>query len=295
MSFSWDIKQKLCEIDGDCPFCVRSELAGIIGFSGDFSESRLKLLTEHTTLANRIIDNLKECVGVELNASGEKSKRILIEDSIVLENLRACLFLADEQTEKEFDDEILGMECCKAAYIRGAFLGGGCVLDPEKSYHLEFDTKYKKSAGRLKRLLQGMGYPVKITYRKGHHLVYIKEYETIADILGVMGAGAGVLMLYSAQIEKEIRNTINRQVNCETANARKSIAAASRQINAIKAIESACGLGALPDNLREVAEIRLMNPDMSLQELGQMLTSPIGKSGVNHRINKIMDFANSLK
>ena len=295
MSFSWDIKQKLCEITSDCPYCSRSELAGIVGFSGDFSESHLKLLTEHETLANRITDNLKDCVGIETAASGEKSKRILIEDSAALDNLRACLFLADEQTEKEFDSEILSMECCKASYIRGAFLGGGCVLDPEKSYHLEFDTKYKKSAGRLYRLLEQMGYPVKITYRKGHHLVYIKGYEAIADILGVMGAGGGALKMYSTQIEKEMRNAVNRYVNCETANTKRVVAAAGRQLSAIKKIESKCTLEALPENLRLVAELRLQNPDISLQELGEMLPVPIGKSGVNHRLNKIIDFANNLK
>ena len=295
MSFSWDIKQKLCQIISDCPYCARSELAGIVGFSGDFSESRLKLLTEHETLANRITDNLEQCVGIKTEASGEKAKRILIEDSAVLDNLRACLFLADEQTEKEFDGEILSMDCCKASYIRGAFLGGGCVLDPEKSYHLEFDTKYKKSAGRLYRLLEGIGYPVKITYRKGHHLVYIKGYEAIADILGVMGAGVGALKMHSTQIEKEMRNAVNRYVNCETANTKKVVAAAGRQLNAIKKIESRCALDTLPENLRIVAQLRLENPDISLQELGQLLPVPIGKSGVNHRLNKIIDFANNLK
>ncbi len=295
MSFSWDIKQKLCEIQSDCPYCVRSELAGIVGFSGELSGSKLKLLTENTTLAERIIYDLEECVGTAPKASGEKSKRILIEDSAVLDNLRACLFLADWQTENEFDSEILNLDCCKASYIRGAFLGGGCVLDPEKSYHLEFDTKYKKSASRLLRLLEGMGYPVKMTFRKGHHLVYLKGYEAIADILGIMGAGMGALALYSAQIEKEIRNAVNRQVNCETANATKVAVAAGKQINAIKTIESKIGISSLHENLREVAKLRLENPDLSLQELGGMLSVPIGKSGVNHRLSKIIQIANDLK
>ncbi len=294
MSFSWDIKQKLCGLSSDCPYCIRSELAGIVGFSGDFSESRLKLLTEHQLLAERITEDLKECIGTSPDVSGEKSKRILIEDSAVLENLRACLFLADEQTENEFEDEILKLECCRAAYVRGAFLGGGCVLDPEKSYHLEFDTKYKKSAGRLSRLLQKMGYPAKSTYRKGHYLVYLKGAEAIADILGFMGAGIGALAMYSAQMEKEIRNNVNRQVNCENANAEKLAKAAGRQLAAIRKIKSKCGLSVLPDNLRELAELRLEHTEDSLQKLGEMLVPPLGKSGVNHRMTKIMDIAKNL-
>lgn len=294
MSFSWDIKQKLCKLASDCPYCTRSELAGIVGFSGDFSESRLKLLTEHGLLADRIIYDLKECIGTSPSVSGEKSKRILIEDSAVLENLRACLFLADEQTENEFEDEILKLDCCRAAYIRGAFLGGGCVLDPEKSYHLEFDTKYKKSAGRLGKLLLEMGFPAKSTYRKGHYLVYLKGSEAIADILGLMGAGAGALAMYSAQMEKEIRNAVNRQVNCENANAEKLAKAAGRQLAAIRKIKSKQGLTLLPDNLKELAELRLQNPDASLEKLGKMLVPPLGKSGVNHRMTKIMEIAKDI-
>ncbi len=294
MSFSWDIKQKLCKLASDCPYCVRSELAGVVGFSGDFSESRLKLLTEHGLLAQRITNDLKECIGVSPAVSGEKSKRILIEDSAVLENLRDCLFLADEQAENEFEDEILKLDCCRAAYIRGAFLSGGCVLDPEKSYHLEFDTKYNKSAGRLSRLLQNMGFPAKSTYRKGHYLVYLKGSEAIADILGLMGAGAGALAMYSAQMEKEIRNAVNRQVNCENANAEKLAKAAGRQLAAIRKIMSKQGLGFLPDNLRELAELRLKNPYESLQKLGEMLVPPLGKSGVNHRMTKIIEIAKDL-
>lgn len=294
MSFSWDIKEKLCTLSGECPYCIRAEIAGIVGFSGEFSENLLRLMTEQQTLADRIVYDLKECIGIEAKQSGEKTKKILITDKAVLDNLRACLFLDDEQTEKEFDEEILKLDCCKSAYIRGAFLGGGCVLDPEKSYHLEFDTKYKKSSGRLKRLLESMGYPVKSTYRKGHNIVYIKGWEAIADILGVMGAGMGALALYSAQIEKDIRNNVNRQVNCETANAEKTAIAAAKQIGAIKKIESTCGLCVLGESLESLARLRLEYPDHSLQALGEMLTPTLGKSGVNHRMNKIIEFSKQL-
>ena len=107
MSFSWDIKEKLCTISGECPYCIRAEIAGIVGFSGEFSENLLRLMTEQQTLADRIVHDLKECIGIEAKQSGEKTKKILITDKTVLDNLRACLFLDDEQTEKEFDEEIL--------------------------------------------------------------------------------------------------------------------------------------------------------------------------------------------
>jgi len=294
LSFSWDIKEKLCSINLSCPYCARSELAGIVGFSGDFSESRLKLLTEHMLLAERAVSDIEDCIGVKPEISGDKSKRILIENELLLENLRNCLVLADWQTESEFENEILNLECCRISYIRGAFLSGGCVLDPEKEYHLEFDTKYKKSAGRLERLLLKMDYPVRVTYRKGHHLVYLKGAEAIADLLGVMGAGGGALALYNIQIEKEMRNRINRQVNCENANADKIAAAAARQLTAIKKIQKTVGLKTLPDNLQEIAKMRLRFPEIGLEQLGKKLVPPIGKSGVNHRLNKIISIASEL-
>lgn len=293
MSFSWDIKKKLCEILPDCPYCRRSELAGIIGFSGDFTEDRLKLLTGHQMLADRIKEDIKECIGFDVQITGEKSKRILIEDKSVLENLRAYLFL-DDEGDALFESEMLDLDCCRASYIRGAFLSGGCVLDPKRSYHLEFDTKYRRSAGRMEKLLTEMGFPVKITYRKGHHLVYAKELEAIADILGLIGAGGGALTVYSVQVEKEMRNSINRQVNCDTANANKLAAASLKQRTAILKIKNEYGLEYLPDNLRELAELRLENPDESLQTLGEMLSKPIGKSGVNHRMNRIIEVAENL-
>ena len=291
MSFSWDIKKKLCAAQTDCPYCRRSELAGIIGFSGDFTPEHLKLMTGHDMLAKRICDDFKDVIAYEPDVTGDKSKRILIEDETVLENLRSCLFIDDEQSEKEFESEILGLDCCRASYIRGAFLSGGCVLDPEKAYHLEFDTKYKKTAGRLMRVFQKMNYPVKQTSRKNHYLIYIKGYEYIADILGIMGADSGALTLYSVQVEKEMRNSINRQVNCDTANAKKLAAASSRQRAAIKLLREKNMFSALPDGLKELAELREKYPDESLSALGEMLSIPIGKSGVNHRMNKILDFA----
>lgn len=294
MSFSWDIKKKLCQTETSCPYCRRSELAGIIGFSGDFSENHLKLMTGHETLAKRIIEDFGECIGYVPDITGEKSKKITIDDAVVLDNLRSCLFIDDEQSEKEFENEILGLDCCCASYIRGAFLSGGCVLNPEKAYHLEFDTKYKKSAGRLERLLLKKKYPVRTTQRKGHSLVYIKGYEYIAEILGIIGADIGALTLYSVQVEKEMRNSINRQVNCDTANAKKLAQASAKQIGAIKLLREKNAFSALPEGLKKLAELREKNPEESLASLGEMLSPPIGKSGVNHRMKKILELAEHL-
>ena len=143
MSFSAKIKNKLCGIEPSCRYCTRSELTGIIGFLGEFSPSRLKIVTENRLVAERIAVDLHECIGINAQIVDGKTYRILIEDDSVLENLRAYMFLADDQTETELDGEMFRLDCCRASYIRGAFLGGGCVLDPNKSYHLEFDTKYK--------------------------------------------------------------------------------------------------------------------------------------------------------
>ena len=192
------------------------------------------------------------------------------------------------------DDEITPMECCKSAYVRGAFLGGGSMLDPKKRYHMEFDTKHESYAMQLQEILGSFGILAKITCRKGRYVVYVKEYEAIADILGIIGAVGAAMELYNVSIEKEIRNTVNRQANCEIANIEKVTKTASLQIESIKKIEKHLGLDNLPETLREIAEIRCKYPDESLKELGERLNPPIGKSGVNHRLKRIMAMAEEL-
>lgn len=293
MSFSSEIKDKLCTIALPCSPCCIAELSGIFRFSAGLAPKQIKIITENRQVAGRIQGDIQEVFGWDLQPEHRPQSRsfqFLVRDSNRIENLTELLLLG--QWEKR--EELMPFACCRASYVRGAFLGGGSVNDPQNSYHLEFDTKYQEEANMLQQVLKEEGIRAKVTYRKGHYIVYLKESDTIAGILGWIGAGQGALELYTVQVEKEMRNAVNRQVNCETANVEKVAKAASRQVRAIEKIKREKGLSYLPDTLREIAEIRLAYPEDSLKELGERLQPPIGKSGVNHRLTRILEFARQL-
>ena len=185
--------------------------------------------------------------------------------------------------------------CCRRAYIRGAFLASGSVSDPEKGYHFEIVCADSARAEQLSAMLESFGIEAKITLRKHSYILYVKEGSQIADILNVMEAHVGLMKFENIRILKEMRNSVNRQVNCETANLNKTVSAAVKQIEDIQYIQSTIGFEKLPENLAEIARLRLEQPGMSLKELGQMLTPPVGKSGVNHRLRKLSFIAEELR
>ncbi len=289
MSFSSNIKKTLCQAEAECENCFCAELAGIMSFSAQLNSDRLKFVTENKYIAERIAKCIYECIGEIVSFSASRNIRIDISDKGALKRIRDKTSFADDNFE-----ETLKNDCCRRAYIRGAFLGGGCVLNPERNYHLEFDTKYKISVERLSNIMISCSISPKKTYRKGHYLVYLKGSDDIADLLGLMGASMGALEFYSVQMEKDVRNSINRQINCEVANQNKISRASSRQLAAIKKIKSKSKMSKLPDVLQEIARMRLKYPDVSLKELGGMLDPPLGKSGVNHRLNRIIEYADQL-
>ncbi|WP_312712079.1 DNA-binding protein WhiA, partial [Proteiniclasticum ruminis] len=183
----------------------------------------------------------------------------------------------------------------KKAYIKGSFLGSGSVSNPEKAYHLEFVVNSLELAEELKELINSYGLTSKVIARKNSHIVYLKEGEQIVDILSIIGAYNSLFEFENVRIVKDMRNNVNRLVNCETANLSKTVNAAVRQVESIKLIEKEIGLGRLSKPLRDIAELRIEYPDESLKELGEMLNPPVGKSGVNHRLRKIEKIADELR
>ncbi len=180
------------------------------------------------------------------------------------------------------------------ASIRGAFLLGGSISDPSKSYHLEICARSRKEAGELLSGMLSFGVSGRIHKRKGHYVIYLKDGSHIASLLGVMGANSSLMDFENARILNEMRGCVNRQVNCETANIKRTVSTAVRQIKAIKRIESGPGLKSLPPALQEMAKVRLLYPDSSLSQLGEYLHPPVGKSGVNHRLRKIIEIADDI-
>ena len=190
---------------------------------------------------------------------------------------------------------VVSSVCCRRAYIRGAFLAAGSVNDPKKNYHLEFVLAERETAEQLQGLINSFRLEAKVVERKEHFVVYLKEGEQIVDLLNVMEAPVALMDLENVRIVKEMRNDINRKVNCETANLNKVVGAAVKQLEDIAYIEETIGLSSLSEQLEEVARLRLKYPDTSLKELGSYLAAPVGKSGVNHRLRKISNIAETLR
>lgn len=314
MSFSSKTKNELSRIQTNNRCCILSELAALIRMSGSIQISglgrvSLKFTTENAAIARRIFTLLKSLYNVNTEVMVRKNRQLkknnnylmLVSHSTDAENI-----LVDAGVLKKDDKQhyiinygiarnLVDNRCCKRAYIRGAFLGGGSISNPEKTYHLEFVTHSQQHSKDLSELINTFGLNSKIVLRKESYVVYLKEGEQIVDLLNIMGAHSALLKLEDIRIIKEVRNNVNRIVNCETANLEKTINASLRQIYNIEYIDKVIGIDKLPENLIDIARLRLMHRDASLKELGMMLNPPIGKSGVNHRLRKLEEIADQLK
>lgn len=312
MSFSAKVKGELgrytemSKEEALAQISAMMKVSGTIGFNG--KGLSFKITTENPTSARLVFTLLKEHFQIHSKLMVKKSnslKKNNIYMVVIDEEMGVRELLKETGIFKEvdggitldyrIDEKMVETDNEKRAYIRGAFLGGGSVTNPEKNYHLEFVTHSEEYAHDLCELINSCGLNSKVIQRKNSFIVYIKEGEQIVDILNIMGAHSCLLELENIRIMKEMRNNVNRLVNCETANLSKTVNAAVRQVESIKLIQSKIGLKRLPQNLREIAELRLEYPDESLKELGEMLTPPVGKSGVNHRLRKIEKIAEELR
>ncbi len=194
-----------------------------------------------------------------------------------------------------YADADLKKSCCRRAFLRGAFLSIGYISDPNKGYDLEFVCSSKKHTELIKEYIFGFGIEMKQTVRNGVYVLYAKDAETVVDILNVLGAHQSLMKIENLRVEKDFRNLINRQVNCETANLAKTVSAASKQIRDILKIGEYMGFEKLPDQLRKMAEVRIQYPDKSMAELGELLNPPVGKSGVNHRLRRLSEIADTIQ
>ena len=225
------------------------------------------------------------------DVKAELSKIMPEKDHCVRAELSA--FLSPE--EALADPELVRRPCCRKAFLRGLFLRSGSINDPEKMYHLEIVCDSRSFAIRLKEILTSYQLRAKIVDRKGHFVVYLKDSSQIADFLALIQANVSLFSLENTMVVKDVRNTVNRRVNCETANIKKTVSASLSQIEAIEYIRDHIGFEKLPENLRETARLRLENPDDSLQDLGLKLNPPVGKSGMNHRLRKLKKIADEEK
>jgi DNA-binding protein WhiA len=268
----------------------------------------IRITTENAAFARRVYSHIKKMFGIYPEVTIRKSKKLKKHVSyiiVVTSGLGAAGLLEKTGTGVEYseDGQVSGLAllktnglrkaCCRKAFLRGAFLAGGSVSDPEKTYHLELTSRSRPLALELSRLLGTFRLNARIIKRKGSFVTYLKEGENIVDFLNIIGAHRALMELENVRILKGMRNNVNRIVNCETANLEKTVNASVRQVENIRYIMENIGPDALPDSLREIAELRLAYSDANLAELGQLLNPPLGKSGVNHRLRKLDRIAES--
>ena len=287
MSFSSDIKEELGRQYSKSRHCQMAELSGMIELDGriDEQDGTMYFKTDNPVLLEKYAILMRKVFELDI------SKPISKEDTDRIMQTFKWNRLEGATT----NGLILQNTCCKRAFIRGAFLAGGSMSDPNKSYHFEIVCHTHEQAKQLQSVMQSFDTDAKIVERKGHHVVYLKEGSQIVDMLNVMEAHVALMNLENVRILKEVRNTINRKVNCETANINKTVNAAVKQVEDIELIRERIGLDNLPENLREMALLRLEYPEATLKELGNYLEPPVGKSGVNHRLRKLSAIAEDLK
>ena len=318
MSFSSEVKEELTSQMSSSRHCQLSELAALIQSCGKIvpcsnGGAHIIIHSENIYVARKcftlitktfnISDSVdKSCYFPEVcvrSGSGRASRAyvILIGESDIVRQMSSALKLFNT-----VDDQIAlltGKQCCKRSYLRGLFLASGSISNPEHSYHFEISCDRQEQAQAVSDLINSFEIDEvlesKITKRKNHYVVYIKEGSQIVDLLNIMGAHVSLMQLENLRVLKEMNNKINRRVNCETANINKTVSASVKQIEDIRLIRQYGDFAGLSPSLREMAELRLEYPEVSLKELGELLDPPVGKSGVNHRLRKLGEIADRLR
>ena len=311
ISFSAGVKEELCSNIPPARHCQMAELAAILSFCGrtGIRDGIVSIQTENDGVIRKCFTLLKKAYNICLcsetdtsvsRAEGYSTVHRIFSDKKEEEKVLSGLKMIDETGSigglgKPVNGLLIKNACCRRAYLRGAFLCVGSISDPRKGYHLEFVCDNAEQAGQIKELIYDFDIDARIIMRKKYHVVYVKEGEAIIDLLNVMGAYVSLMQLENISIEKDVRNSVNRRVNCETANIGKTVSASTKQIEDIEYIRKHYGLENLPENLREMAQVRVDYPDAPLGELGQYLCPQIGKSGVNHRLRKLGEIADSIR
>ena len=294
MTFSADVKTELCQPRIERKCCALAEAYGVLLYCNSFSPSEIRIITASEEFARRLPFLFKKAFGVKFdrlpaeNAEGKRS--FCITDAEKIKTVYEA-FGSDVSTlSLHINFGIIEEPCDKASFIRGAFLAGGSVTAPEKRYHLELATSHYSVSRETIPILQELGFEPKESQRRGNQLLYFKKADEIADVLTTMGAPVAAMKVMAARVEKEMNNDIMRKVNCDSANADKTVAAAAAQMEAIRRIEREYGLDSLPEPLYEAALLRIANPEVSLSDLAKLSYPPVSKSCLSHRLKKIIDF-----
>lgn len=312
MSFSGNVKEELSKNWNTARHCQIAELSALISICGSIvvdsqDRSSVKIHSENLSVARKCFTLIEKTFNIEADISIRRNiAKQSVSYVVVVKRHEDALRIL--QATKLIDEYKAGFEelqvvsplvvqqtCCKRAFVRGAFLAAGSMSDPNKSYHFEIVCASEQLARQIQEIICSFSMDAKIVRRKRSYVVYLKEGSQIVDILNVMEAHVSLMELENVRILKEMRNTVNRKVNCETANINKTVSAAVKQAEDITYLRDTIGLEKLSEGLEEVALARLAHPDATLKELGMMLSPPVGKSGVNHRLRKLSEMAEKVR
>lgn len=310
MSFSSDVKNEIISKEYTRELAAISELAAMVCFGGKLRKNEgnyiFSIISENPKISRRAYSLMKGALSVNSKIKIKKvsdkitNYEVVVENTTDIERLFKATYLIDEdKTINSFvsfhiDPKLVVTRERKAAFTRGAFLTCGSVMDPKKNYHLEFATSHYSLSNEFALMLEDLGVPAKTVIRKSKYVLYYKSSDVITDVLTVLGAVNNLMEYHNAKIVKEMRNKINRTINCETANLNKTVDASFEQAACIQKLIDKGIFDTLPDSLQSIGRLRLQYREHSLKELGEMLNPPIGKSGVNHRLRKLMELAEGI-
>ena len=295
MSFSSDAKAELCQAKTDRKCCAVAECYGVLLYCNTFSAREIRIITASGGFAARLPKLLRRGFGLRFDSlpdAGTGKKTLIINDRDKLARIFSAFGSEPEGSlSHHINFGVIEEDCCRTAFVRGAFLAGGSVTDPEKRYHLELATPHRSVSREMFSVLLDMGFSPKETQRSGNSLLYFKKADLIADFFTSLGAPVAAMNVMTAKVDKEMRNTVTRQINCDSANGDKTVAAAQEQMAAIRRIVRSYGLDALPEPLKDAALLRITNPEASLADLARLSCPAVTKSCLSHRLKKIMSLA----
>ena len=295
MSFSTDTKAELCRVPLQKHCCAVAEAYGILLYCNMFTADEIRIVTSSAELTERLPKLFKKAFGIAFDIApsadikGKQTFSITNKEHIRL-IFATYGYEARGILAHHINLGVLENDCCKASFLRGAFLTGGSITDPVKSYHLELVTDHYNVSRETFSILLELGFSPKDASRGGNYIIYFKQSEAIEDFFTLLGAPVSAMDIMSAKVEKDMRNAVNRRVNCDSANADKIVLAAQDQLEAIRRIEKTTGLDDLPEKLREAALLRIANPEASLTDLAELAIPSVSKSCISHRLKKLTEY-----
>ena len=293
MSFASEVREELCRELPEKKCCRLAECYGILLYCNTFSKQEIRIVTENLPFAQRLPKLFRKTFGLEFDQDPDLDQpgkhTFVIDSPEKLGTIFSAFGQEHDALALHINFGVVENDCCRQSFIRGAFLAGGSVTDPDKRYHLELITSHRKVSAGTRSLLQELGFEPKDAQRTGSSVLYLKQSDMIVDFLTMIGAPLQAMKIIQAKMEKSVRNRVNRRVNCETANLDKAVDAAQGQLSAIRSLRESGRLDSLPPKLLEAARLREENPEATLSELAALADPPVSKPAMSHRLRSVME------